>query len=66
MQGRGTGTALLKYAMEFARSDLDAGAFWCDARVSSAEWYTRRGLVQFGPKFYKGPVEYVRMRIDLR
>lgn len=65
MQGRGVGTALLKYAMDFARDDLDAAILWCDARVSSAEWYARRGLAQFGTKFYKGPIEYVRMKIDL-
>ncbi|KIK69993.1 hypothetical protein GYMLUDRAFT_236442 [Collybiopsis luxurians FD-317 M1] len=62
MQGQGIGTALLKYALDFARSNLNAQVFWCDARVSSASWYERRGLVRFGEKFYKGPVEYVRMR----
>ncbi|KAJ4482559.1 hypothetical protein J3R30DRAFT_3460525 [Lentinula aciculospora] len=62
MQGQGVGTALLKHAMQFARSELKAEVFWCDARVSSAAWYSGRGLSQFGHKFFKGPVEYVRMR----
>ncbi|KAJ3773648.1 hypothetical protein FB446DRAFT_731992 [Lentinula raphanica] len=61
-QGQGVGTALLKHAMHFARSELKAEVLWCDARVSSADWYSRRGLSQLGPKFYKGPVEYVCMR----
>ncbi|KAF9063297.1 hypothetical protein BDP27DRAFT_1427010 [Rhodocollybia butyracea] len=65
MQGRGIGTALLRYTMDFARSNLNAGVLWCDARVSSAEWYERRGLLQFGNTFYKGPVQYVRMKTEL-
>ncbi|KAJ3869115.1 GCN5-related N-acetyltransferase [Lentinula novae-zelandiae] len=65
MQGQGVGTALFKHAMHFAHSELKAEVFWCDARVSSVAWYSGRGLSQFGHKFYKGAVEYVRMRVRL-
>uniref|UniRef100_A0A8H8CFI1 N-acetyltransferase domain-containing protein n=1 Tax=Psilocybe cubensis TaxID=181762 RepID=A0A8H8CFI1_PSICU len=65
-QGKGLGTQLLAYALSIARSELDATIAWCDARTSSALWYEKRGLRRFGKIFYKGPVEYVRMWIDLR
>ncbi|KAJ3909050.1 hypothetical protein F5879DRAFT_935075 [Lentinula edodes] len=65
MQGQGVGTALFKHAMHFAHSELKAEVFWCDARISSVAWYSGRGLSQFGHKFYKGAVEYVRMRVRL-
>ena len=38
----------------------------CDARIATQEWYKRRGFQPFGPKFFKGPVEYVRMKADLK
>ncbi|KAF5380738.1 hypothetical protein D9757_007151 [Collybiopsis confluens] len=65
MQGQGVGTALLNYTMNFAHSHLNAHVFWCDARVSSMQWYKKRGLAQFGNRFFKGAVEYVRMKKDL-
>ena len=39
---------------------------WCDARTATQEWYKRRGLQPFGPKFFKGTVEHVRMKADLK
>ncbi|PPQ80777.1 hypothetical protein CVT25_001914 [Psilocybe cyanescens] len=65
-QGKGIGTHLLAYALSIARSELDAGMAWCDARTTSTEWYEKRSLQTFGETFFKGPVEYVRMWIDLR
>ena len=63
-QGKGIGTQLLVYVLSRARIELDAATVWCDARVTAREWYIKRGLVPFGPTFYKGPEEYIRMRID--
>ena len=63
-QGKGIGTQLLLYVLSRARTELDAATVWCDARVTARGWYIKRGLVPFGPTFYKGPEEYIRMRID--
>ncbi|KAI6150337.1 hypothetical protein BKA82DRAFT_999126 [Pisolithus tinctorius] len=63
-QGRGIGTKLLNHVMaECTR--LGATVLWCDARVSSCDWYSRRGMVAFGVPFFKGSVEYTRMKADL-
>ncbi|EIW81533.1 GCN5-related N-acetyltransferase [Coniophora puteana RWD-64-598 SS2] len=64
-QGRGIGTELLRHVCDFAKVRMGAKTIWCDARTSSLDWYQKRGLSPFGPRFYKGPVEYVRIRMDL-
>ncbi|THU96298.1 hypothetical protein K435DRAFT_99337 [Dendrothele bispora CBS 962.96] len=64
LQGRGIGTQLLQHALNFARTELGAKTVWCDARTATSQWYEKRGLTPFGDRFFKGPVEYVRMRID--
>ncbi|TFY64889.1 hypothetical protein EVG20_g5794 [Dentipellis fragilis] len=63
-QGRGIGSALLQHVLTHARAELGAHTVWCDARLSTAEWYQRRGLVPFGEPFYKSSVDYVRMKIE--
>ncbi|KDR77461.1 hypothetical protein GALMADRAFT_138573 [Galerina marginata CBS 339.88] len=65
-QGKGLGTQLLAYALSLARSEQGAAVAWCDARTTSMDWYMKRGLLPFGATFFKGSVEYIRMRIDLR
>ncbi|KAG6914240.1 hypothetical protein DXG01_001499 [Tephrocybe rancida] len=65
LQGRGIGTTLLQFSFERVQSQLDATVVWCDARTSTADWYTKRGMTSLGETFFKGPVEYVRMYIDL-
>ena len=62
-QGRGIGTALLRHVFWVAAAEMGAHAVWCDARTSSLTWYQKRGMHPFGERFYKGPVEYVRMSI---
>lgn len=64
-QGRGIGTKLLQHMRRFAQSDLNATVIWCDARASTSAWYERRGMKTFGEKFYKGSIEYIRMKMDL-
>ena len=64
-QGRGFGTQLLLYALSMARSELGVTVAWCDARRATQEWYSKRGFVPFGDTFFKGPVEYVCMKLDL-
>ncbi|KAF8148219.1 hypothetical protein B0H34DRAFT_679849 [Crassisporium funariophilum] len=64
-QGKGIGTQLLMYALSMSRSQLDVTTVWCDARTTAQGWYAKRGFVPFGECFHKGPVEYIRMQIDL-
>ncbi|KAJ7200315.1 hypothetical protein GGX14DRAFT_660157 [Mycena pura] len=66
-QGRGIGTALLRHAVSVAGTDPElAGVLiWCDAREATRGWYERRGMDAFGVTFFKGPVEYVRMKMDI-
>lgn len=62
----GVGTQLLRYAIEAARLTLGASIIWCDARVSSSEWYKKRGMIEFGDPFYKRDVKYIRMKMSLK
>ncbi|KAF7304026.1 Glucosamine 6-phosphate N-acetyltransferase [Mycena indigotica] len=64
-QGRGLGTALLAHIATVAFSQLYGNLLWCDAREATRSWYERRGLTVSGPKFYKGEVAYVRMKMVL-
>ncbi|KAI0691158.1 GCN5-related N-acetyltransferase [Cerioporus squamosus] len=64
-QGRGIGTMLLKHVFEVAVSEMVCGVIWCDARMSAAGWYERRGMKKYGDTFFKGDIEYVRMMRDL-
>ncbi|KAI0793144.1 hypothetical protein BC629DRAFT_1593027 [Irpex lacteus] len=64
-QGRGVGTGLLQHVFAVAKEPLKCPVVWCDARLETAGWYERRGMQKFGETFWKGPIEYVRMKIDL-
>ncbi|KAJ7752557.1 hypothetical protein B0H16DRAFT_1545768 [Mycena metata] len=64
-QGQGIGTKLLLHAISVVRSELDGALLWCDARRATKAWYERRGLKTFGDVFFKGPVEYIRMKIEI-
>ncbi|KAF8840631.1 hypothetical protein BDN67DRAFT_968337 [Paxillus ammoniavirescens] len=63
-QGRGIGTKLLNYIASYCWG-MGAKILWCDARLSSSQWYQKRGLVSFGDSFFKESVEYTRMKMDL-
>ena len=63
-QGRGIGTGLLQHVFAVAKHELQCSVVWCDARLETADWYERRGMTKFGETFWKGSIEYVRMRID--
>ena len=64
-QGRGVGTALLQYVFRAAREQLKCDVIWCDARLATAGWYERRGMHKFGQVFYKGEIEYIRMKANV-
>ncbi|XXG95469.1 hypothetical protein Hte_001733 [Hypoxylon texense] len=59
-QGKGIGTALLKYTIE-AAVKLGATSIWCDARQSALGFYRRFGMSGEGAVFFKGEVPYLRM-----
>lgn len=61
-QGRGIGTKLLQYVFRIAHAELGCNVMWCDARLSTANWYERRGMTRFGQTFFKKDIEYVRMQ----
>ena len=65
-QGQGDGSRLLFHALSMVQSEWGVTMVWCDARTTTQEWYKRRGFEPFGPKFFKGPVEHVRMKADLK
>jgi GNAT superfamily N-acetyltransferase len=64
-QRKGIGSQLLEYAVSFARSDMNGAVLWCDARTATLEWYQKRGFERFGETFYKGLVEYVRIKREI-
>jgi GNAT superfamily N-acetyltransferase len=64
-QGRGIGTILLEYVMAITRDEFKVDVLWCDARLVTARWYQKRGFARFGSTFFKGEVEYVRMKTDV-
>ncbi|RPD56688.1 GCN5-related N-acetyltransferase [Lentinus tigrinus ALCF2SS1-7] len=61
-QGKGIGTALLQHAFDAAVREMSCEAIWCDARMSAAGWYERRGMRKFGDVFFKGDIKYVKMK----
>lgn len=61
-QGRGVGTMLLEHVFSVAFSELLVEKVWCDARLTSVEWYQKRGMLSFGETFYKENLEYIRMQ----
>jgi GNAT superfamily N-acetyltransferase len=64
-QGMGIGTSLLRHVFNVAKEELNCSVVWCDARTETAGWYERRGMQRFGSIFYKGPIEYVRMKMEI-
>ncbi|KAJ6624389.1 hypothetical protein B0H10DRAFT_2007043 [Mycena sp. CBHHK59/15] len=64
-QGRGIGTNLLLHVISVASFEFQGRLLWCDARQAMQGWYERRGLEAFGDIFWKGPVQYIRMKIDI-
>jgi GNAT superfamily N-acetyltransferase len=63
-QGRGIGSALLRYLMKEAAGH-GARRLWCDARQEKAGFYQKFGFRVEGELFYKGPIPYVRMSCAL-
>lgn len=65
-QGKGIGSALLGFVMEVVKAQNAAGvritSIWCDSRKSASKFYEKFGMRAEGGTFYKGDVEYIRLR----
>jgi len=68
-QGHGIGSKLFAYACEdVKRTWKDVQFIWCDARVASMNWYLKRGMREVGDgqeRFYKGPIPYLKMEMNV-
>jgi predicted GNAT family N-acyltransferase len=62
-QGRGYGTALLKYAFQLA---IDQGVtqIWCNARSNKSAFYEKFGMRKTDASYTKGGIEFVVMEMN--
>jgi len=65
MQGKGYGTALLRYVVAEARVSA-IRRLWCNARTSRAAFYERAGFQKTDKTFGKDGMDYVIMERDPR
>jgi len=57
VQGKGAGTLLLTYIVDFAR--LQGGSrIWCNARSTAVNFYRKAGFVSNGQTFSKNGFDY--------
>jgi predicted GNAT family N-acyltransferase len=65
VQGKGIGTRLLNHVLSTIKEE-SIDYFWCDARESAIEFYTRFGMHAEGDRFYKEDVAYFKMSITFQ
>lgn len=63
-QGQGIGSHFLFHILAVLSVE-EVSEFWCDARVTAANFCHQFGLVTQGDQFYKSGVAYFRMRMSL-
>jgi predicted GNAT family N-acyltransferase len=56
-QGKGTGTILLNYVLDFTIA-MGAKRIWCNSRVTAIGFYQRFGLVQTGKTYSNIGIDY--------
>ncbi|MES2377993.1 MAG: GNAT family N-acetyltransferase [Bacteroidota bacterium] len=56
-QGKGTGTILLSYVLDFAIA-MGAKRIWCNSRVTAIGFYQRFGMVQTGKTYSNIGIDY--------
>ena len=64
MQGRGYGTKLLQYVMDWAQKS-DIRTIWCNARTSATTLYEKFGMKQSGPGWEKYGIGFIKMEKQL-
>ncbi len=63
-QGKGYGSKLLQYIVEFAQSE-GCEKVWCNSRVSAASFYKKFGFKETSGRFTKHQIEFVVMELAL-
>jgi len=63
-QGQGLGSFLLRHIFDIL-IDKKVTHFWCDARVESAGFYKKLGMLTKGEQFYKSELPYIIMEKSL-
>lgn len=64
LQGKGIGTMLLHYLINFAITE-GAETIWCNARHTAIDFYLKAGFVKTGETFTKNNLDYVIMQKTL-
>ena len=63
-QGRGYGSALLNYIIEYSRAK-SLKRIWCNARKNATGFYKRAGFQETDQVFYKDGYDFVIMELHL-
>lgn len=63
-QGRGYGSALLNYIIEYAKAN-GINRIWCNARKNATGFYKRAGFQETNQEFYKDGYDFVIMELHL-
>ncbi len=63
-QGRGFGTKLLQYVMDWAVKNTKK-SIWCNARLSATALYQKFGMQQTGESWEKWGIEFIKMEKQL-
>lgn len=61
-QGKGYGTRLLQYVMDWALENKKKKAIWCNARLSATSLYEKFGMEQTGNSWEKYGIEFIKMQ----
>ncbi|MGZ5254621.1 MAG: GNAT family N-acetyltransferase [Flavitalea sp.] len=64
-QGKGYGSALLKYIIEFAK-DIQVKRIWCNARKNASDFYKREGFKETNESFFKDGYDFVIMELLIK
>ena len=64
-QGVGYGSKILNRIIDDLSRDKKVNRFWCDARISAIDFYSRFGMHQKGGTFLKSGIEYVVMEREI-
>ena len=60
MQGKGYGSALMKWLIDYA-NDMKFERLWCNARIGSISFYMRFGYTETDIAFSKNGYDYIVM-----